>query len=107
MDKKGIETLKRVLEENRGAGAMISICHKLYGLQKVKCDLDYIFDTDRIGVRVKSGQELFIYRNDLINFGIEDGIYFADDMMEIKIQLHVQQFCGKWGAIWRWEFMCL
>lgn len=90
MDKKGIETLKKSLEKNRGAGATISICHKLYGLQKVKCELNYIFDAERIGVKIKSGQELFIYRSDLINFGIEDGIYFADNMMEIKIQLHVQ-----------------
>lgn len=89
MDKMGIETLKTALQKNRGAGAMISICHKLYGEQKIKCDLDYIFDTERIGVRVKSGQELFIYKNKLTQYGTEDGIYFADDLMEIKIKLNV------------------
>ena len=90
MDKTGIEALIEALEKNRGAGAIISICHQLYGNQKVKCDLDYIFDTDRVGVRVKSGQEIFIYRKNLISYGTKDGIYFADDLMEIKIKLDVQ-----------------
>ncbi len=90
MDKKGIETLKETLRKNRGVGAMISICHQLYGTQKVKCDLDYIFDTERIGVRIKSGQELFIYRNNLRDYGIKNGIYIADDMMKIEIQLNRQ-----------------
>lgn len=90
MDKKGIETLKETLEKNRGVGAIVSICHQLYGIQKVKCNLDGIFDIERIGVRIKSGQELFIYRKNLRDYGIENGIYFADDVMKIEIKLNKQ-----------------
>lgn len=90
MDKKGIEILKETLEKKSGVGAMVSIYHQLYGIQKVKCDLDYIFDTERIGVRIKSGQELFIYRKNLKDYGIENGIYFADDVMKIEIKLNEQ-----------------
>ena len=86
--KKGINILEKTLRENKGIDAIISISHKLYGVQKVKCKLDYIFDNDRIGFRVKNGQEIFIYKSDLIDCGVKDGIYFADNMMEINIKLN-------------------
>ena len=85
--KKGINILEETLRENKGRDAIISISHKLYGTQKVKCGLDYIFDSERIGFRVKNGQEIFIYKSNLVDYGIEDGIYFADNIMEIKIKL--------------------
>lgn len=69
---------------------MISISHKLYGEQKLKLKLDYIIDEERIGFSAKSGQEIFIYKKDLVNYGTKDGIYFADDLMEIDIKLHRQ-----------------
>lgn len=87
MDKRDINTLEEALKGHKGEDAMISISHKLYGDQKIKCSLDYIFDAERIGVRVKSGQELFVYRNDLIDYGVEGDIYIADDLMEIRIKL--------------------
>ena len=90
MDKMGIEALEKTLKKNIGANAMISICHKLYGTQKVKCELDYIFDTERIGVKIKNVHDIFIYRDNWMNYGTKDGIFFADDMMEIRIKLDMQ-----------------
>lgn len=88
--EKGINILEEALRENKGADAMISISHKLYGDQKIKCELDYILDAKRIGLRVKNGQELFVYRVELVDCGIKDGIYFADDVMKISIKLNEQ-----------------
>jgi hypothetical protein len=86
--KKGINILEETLRENNGVDAIISISHKLYGDQKIRCVLDYIFDSERVGFRVKNGQEIFIYQSDIIDYGIKDGIYFADNLMEIKIKLN-------------------
>ena len=86
--KKGINILEKALKENNGVDAIISISHKLYGTQKIRCDLNYIFDSERVGFRVKNGQEIFIYKSDMIDYGIKDGIYFADNIMEINIKLN-------------------
>lgn len=88
--EKGINILEEVLRENKGVDATISISHKLYGEQKIKCELDYIFDAERVGFRAKNGQEIFIYRVDIVDYGTKDGIYFADDVMEIRIKLNKQ-----------------
>lgn len=87
MNIKGINEL---LEKYNGKDATIRIFHKLFGTQKIELKLDYIFDKNRIGFRVGNGQEIFIYTNDIIYFGIGDGIYFADDLMRIDIKLHEQ-----------------
>lgn len=86
--KKGINILEETLRENKGTDAIISISHKLYGSQKIKCELDYIFDSERIGFRVKNGQEIFIYKSEIVDYGIKDGIYFADNIMKIEIKLN-------------------
>ena len=83
--EKGINILEKALKENNGKDATISISHKLYGDQKIKCKLDYIFDDVHIGFKAKDGQEIFIYRDKLIDYSIKDGIYFADKIMGIKI----------------------
>ena len=90
METKGINILEEAFNKNNGKDAMISISHKLYGNQKIKCKLDYIFDNRRIGFKVVNGQDIFIYRSDIKSYGVKDGIYFADDIMEIKIKLHEQ-----------------
>ncbi len=81
--EKGIKT---ELEKCKGVDVIIGIDHKLYGSQKIRCCLDYIFDEQRIGFRAKSGQEVFVYRVNLVDYGIKDGIYFADDVMKIDIK---------------------
>ena len=87
--KKGINILEETLRKSKGMDAIMSISHKLYGAQKIICELDYIFDSERVGFRVKNGQEIFIYKSDIIDCGIKDGIYFADNIMEIKIKLNM------------------
>ena len=87
--KKGINILEEILRENKGKDAIISISHKLYGPQKIKCKWDYIFNDERIGFRVKNGQEIFIYTSDIIDYGIKDGVYFSDNIMGIKIKLNM------------------
>ena len=90
VEKKGINILKEAFQKGSGKHATISISHKLYGNQKIKCDLDYIFDDERIGFKIINGQEIFIYRKDLVDYGTKDGIYFADDVMDIRIKLNEQ-----------------
>ena len=90
METKGINILEKAFYKGNGKDAMISISHKLYGNQKIKCALDYIFDNERIGFKAINEQEIFIYRKDLIDYGVKDGIYFADNVMEIRIKLNEQ-----------------
>lgn len=84
METKGMNILEEKLREYQGGDALISISHKLYGSQKLKVRLDYIWDKERIGFRTNK-QDIYINKNKLINYGTKDGICFADDLMEIKI----------------------
>ena len=86
METKGMNILEEKLREYQGGDAFISISHKLYGSQKLKVKLDYIWDEERIGFRANK-QEIYIYKDKLVNYGAKDGIYFADDIMEIRIKM--------------------
>lgn len=82
---------KRELKKYEGEMAIISISHKLYGEQKIKCELNWIFNEDKIGIRVKRDYEIYMYRGKIVDYGIKDGmIYFADDLMRMDIKLHRQ-----------------
>ena len=85
MEIKGINIIKEALRKYSMESVLISTFHKLYGKQKIACNLDYIFDAKRVGFRIPNGQEIFIYRDEIIDYGIEDGIYFADSLMKIQI----------------------
>ena len=87
MDKKGISIIKEALKGYCGASVLISTSHKLYGKQNIKCKLDYIFDEEKIGFRVSNEQEKFVYADKVVDYGVEDGIYVADDLMEIRIKI--------------------
>ena len=84
---KGIETLEQVLKQNNGKSAVISTSHKLYGDQKIKCELDCIVDDERIGFRVKSGQEIYMYKNEIESISINDWVFFADDVMSVDMYI--------------------
>lgn len=84
MEEKGIKTIEKTLKNYKGEDVMISIFHKLYGNQKMKCRFDYIFDEKRVGF-CANDQEIYLDRANIVNCGVEDGIYFADDVTEIKI----------------------
>lgn len=90
MEIKGINILEEKLKKHNGEDAVIRITHQLYGVQEISAELNYICDERRIGFFVKNGQEIFIYKDEVGDFGIEDGIYFADDLMRIDIKLHEQ-----------------
>lgn len=85
MEIKGINTIKEALRKYSEESVLISTFHKLWGPQKIICSLDYIFDEKRVGFRTANGQEIFIYRDEIVDYGIKDGIYFADSLMEIQI----------------------
>ena len=85
---KGINIVREALVNVQGEDAVISISHKLYGSQQIKCELDYILDDERIGFKAPNGQEIFMYRVNLVDCGTSNGIYFADDIMEINIKLN-------------------
>lgn len=84
---KGIETLENVLLQNNGKSAVISTSHKLYGEQKIKCKLDCIVDHERIGFRVKSGQEIYVHRNEIEKINTDGLVFFADDVMCVSMQI--------------------
>ena len=86
MKTKGINILEEKLREYKGEDATISISHKLYGDQKWQTKWDYIFDDQRIGFRMNK-QEIYVHRDEIVDYGVKDGIYFADDVMEIKITM--------------------
>ena len=87
VEVKGINILETELQKYKGEDAVISISHKLYGPQKIKTKLNCICDDQRIGFAVTSGQEIFIYRDQIVDYGVEGNIFFADDIMEITIKL--------------------
>ena len=89
METNGVNVLEKTLRENKGADVMVYISHCLYGDQKIKTTLDYIFDAKHIGICVGL-QEIYIDKNKIVDCGIEDGIYFADDVMKIQIKLNGQ-----------------
>lgn len=86
MEQKGINILEKALKKYNGKDVEIHIFHSLYGEQKIKCCFDYIFDENRIGFKAGKN-EIYILRSGIINFGVKDGIFFADDIMEIRIKL--------------------
>lgn len=83
MVTKGIE---RVLRQHNGEDAVISISHKLYGGQKIKCELDCVIDENRIGFRARNGQEVYMYKNEIVDFCTDGALWFEDDVMRISVQ---------------------
>ena len=88
MNVKGINTIEEILMKSIGDDAIISISHKLYGAQKIKLKPEYILDNQRIGFKLHNGQEIFIYKDAIVDCGIKDGIYFADELMKVSIKLN-------------------
>lgn len=82
--KKEIKELIKAMESIKGDGAEISIVHKLYGDQKLRCEF-FPLIREKIGFNIK-GQEIYIDENKINKVCLEDGIYFADDVMEIHIK---------------------
>ena len=82
---KGIENIEEHLKKHNGEDALISIFHKLYGNQKIQCKFDCIIDKERIGFRVKSGQEIYMLKKDIVDYQLNCNIRIVDDVMEVFI----------------------
>lgn len=82
--KKEIKELIRAMEIIRGEDAEISIFHKLYGDQKLRCIFSPMVD-EKIGFNIK-GQEIYIERDKIERFSLRDGICFTDNVMTIEIK---------------------
>lgn len=88
MEMKGINELKNVLESYNGRDAEICVSHKLYGgNQKIKCKLNFFVDEKRVGIRIKSGQEIYARIDGLYADIIDDGILLDDGMMSMGISI--------------------
>lgn len=84
---KVIGELKNVLKLYNGRDAVVSISHKLYGIEKIKCKLNFFVDEKCVGIRIKSGQELYVRKNGLYVDVIDDHILLADDMVRMNISM--------------------
>lgn len=86
MITNSIDMLEKALNKIRGADVMVCISHRLYGDQKIKCNnFDYILDDEHIGVCI-GGHRIYMNKRDLRYCGTKNNIYFADDVMEIRIK---------------------
>lgn len=64
----------------------IKTAHKLYGNQKIETNFKIIDDASRLGFKI-NGQDIFIKKEGLIDFGIVEGTYyFASDLMRIELK---------------------
>ena len=84
--KRHIRELIKAMEKITGEDAEISIFHKLYGDQKLRSLFSPILN-ERIGFKIKE-QEIYVYRDNVKRISLNDGICFADDVMEIQIKLN-------------------
>ena len=83
--KKEIQELINAMHEAKGEDAIISIFHKLYGEQKLKYVFNPIVD-DRVGFKIKN-HDIYIEKDKIKKICLGNGIYFADDIMEIIIKI--------------------
>ena len=82
----GIENFIEDLNKINGKYVVINITHKLYGKQKIEYDLCILNDEGRLGFHINE-QEIYLNKNDILDYGIKSGMYFwVDKLMRIEIQ---------------------
>lgn len=84
--KKEIKELIKAMQKIKGEDAEISIFHRLYGEQKLRSLFSPIV-SEKIGFNIK-GQEIYIDKDKIEKICLNNGIYFADDVMEIRVKLN-------------------
>ena len=84
---KGIEVLEKTLQQHNGEDAIISISHKLYGNQKIKCTLNCIVNGNHIGFQVNDNQKIYMYRDEIKEFCVSPSLFFMDDVMRVDLQI--------------------
>lgn len=82
----GIRDFITEMKKLEGKRVNIKTAHKLYGGQKIEMDLRIIDDESRLGFEI-NGQDIFIEKEGLVDFGIIEGTYyFASDLMRIELK---------------------
>lgn len=84
MEKK-LKELISAIQKVKGEDAEISISHKLYGDQKLRCKFSPITN-EHIGLNIK-GHDIYMDRNKIKNIELGNSIFFSDDVMEIMIKI--------------------
>lgn len=81
-----IKELIGAMQKLKGEDAEISISHKLYGDQKIRCKFSPVITNEYIGFHVKDHN---IHRdiNKIKNIELGNNIFFSDDVMEIMIKI--------------------
>lgn len=83
--KKEIKELISAMQKIKREDAEISISHKLYGEQKIRCNFTPITD-ERVGFYVNK-HDIYINKNEIKNIKLGHDIYFSDGLMEIMIKI--------------------
>lgn len=81
-----IKELIGAMQKLKGEDAEISISHKLYGDQKLRCKFSPVITNEYIGFYAKE-HDKYIYRNEIKNIELGHNIFFSDDVMEIMIKI--------------------
>ena len=85
---KGEENLMRfeLWDQLQNKNCMVVINHALFEEQQYDCDdMQIINDEHRIGVIIK-GRELFVYKQEIVDFWVYDNAYTVrDEMLTITI----------------------
>jgi hypothetical protein len=70
----------------QGLRGKVTLKHLLFGDQQYGCDeLQVINNDEKIGIVVK-GTELFVYKQNVVDFCVDGNIYTVrDDMLEIMV----------------------
>ena len=58
--------------------AKVLLKHSLFGRQIHNCDSLQIINDDRVGLVLK-GQEIFVYKEDIVHTEVRDGMYTVSD----------------------------
>ena len=82
-----MKTLKKKWQDMNNKAGVVTITHKLFGIQKISVDEIYTFCDDRIGVRIKK-QDIYIPTQDIKAFeGSADKLSIESDLKKIEIKL--------------------
>jgi hypothetical protein len=84
--KNNMRELIKVLNGIEDKNVYISIGHKLYGDQNVKCAFHIINNEKHLGFSI-NGQEIYIEKDKVSNIEInKNWYYFSDEIMCLKIR---------------------
>ena len=73
------------LRQSENKKSKVLLEHYLWGKQKIIIDELHIIDDERVGVIFK-GQELFIYKNNIQDFGVDgDKLWVTDGRLTIIV----------------------